>query len=217
MGEQWHYIINDKQAGPISAGELKLMVSTGQLTSQSLVWREGMSEWVAAGTLPGLFVPQNPYAATASVAPMDFGVSSNRPLVYGGFLERFAAAFIDGIITTGLGFVVGLFFGIVMVIGGQQDQSILEVVGNLIGMVIGWLYYAIMESSSKQATLGKMALGMKVTDLNGNRIGFGRATGRYFAKTLSFLLLGIGFLMVLFTEKKQGLHDILAGCVIVKN
>jgi uncharacterized RDD family membrane protein YckC len=73
-----------------------------------------------------------------------------------------------------------------------------------------------MESSPKQGTLGKMALGIVVTDMDSRRISFGRATGRYFAKILSGLILGIGFLMVAFTEKKQGLHDILAGTLVVK-
>ena len=73
-----------------------------------------------------------------------------------------------------------------------------------------------MESSAKQATVGKMALGIIVTDLDGRRIGFGRATGRYFAKILSALTLGIGFLMAGFTERKQALHDMVASCLVVK-
>jgi len=71
-----------------------------------------------------------------------------------------------------------------------------------------------MESSSYQATLGKMIFGMKVTDLNGNRISFERATGRHFAKWLSGLVLCIGYIMVGFTERKQGLHDLLAGTLV---
>jgi uncharacterized RDD family membrane protein YckC len=79
----------------------------------------------------------------------------------------------------------------------------------------GWLYFALMESSSKQGTLGKMALSIVVTDVNGNRITFGRATGRYFGKILSGLILYIGYIMVAFTEKKQGLHDMIAGTLVV--
>jgi uncharacterized RDD family membrane protein YckC len=79
----------------------------------------------------------------------------------------------------------------------------------------GWLYFALMESSSKQGTLGKMALSIMVTDVNGNRITFGRATGRYFGKFLSGLILYIGYIMVAFTEKKQGLHDMIAGTLVV--
>ena len=62
----------------------------------------------------------------------------------------------------------------------------------------------------------KKALGLSVTDLSGNRIGFGRATGRYFAKILSGLILLIGFIMVAFTQRKQGLHDMLAGTLVYK-
>jgi uncharacterized RDD family membrane protein YckC len=81
--------------------------------------------------------------------------------------------------------------------------------------VAGWLYFAMMESSNKMATLGKMAIGIKVTDLNGNRISFGRATGRYFAKILSGMILMIGYIMAGFTEKKQALHDMIASCLVV--
>jgi uncharacterized RDD family membrane protein YckC len=82
-------------------------------------------------------------------------------------------------------------------------------------MVIGWLYFAAMESSSKQATLGKMAVGLYVTDMDGNRISFGRATGRYFGRIISGLILCIGYFMAGFTEKKQTLHDMMAGCLVL--
>ena len=85
----------------------------------------------------------------------------------------------------------------------------------LINIIAEWLYYAMMESSKKQATLGKMIMGIKVTDLYGQKISFGKATGRYFGKILSGLILGIGYIMVAFTEKKQALHDILSNCVVV--
>ncbi len=73
-----------------------------------------------------------------------------------------------------------------------------------------------MESSSQQATLGKIALGIMVTDLSGNRISFARASGRHFTKILSGIILYIGFIMAGFTEKKQALHDIIADCLVVK-
>jgi uncharacterized RDD family membrane protein YckC len=73
-----------------------------------------------------------------------------------------------------------------------------------------------MESSSWQATLGKKILGLRVTDLAGNRITFARASGRFFGKILSGMILGIGFLMAGFTARKQALHDILAGCLVLR-
>ena len=84
----------------------------------------------------------------------------------------------------------------------------------LVTIPTSWLYCALMESSSYQATLGKMIFGMKVTDLCGNRISFARATGRHFAKILSGLILCIGFIMVGLSERKQGLHDLLAGTLV---
>ena len=91
--------------------------------------------------------------------------------------------------------------------------------GGVLGLLktaASWLYGALMESSPYQATLGKMALGMKVTDLYGNRISFARATGRHFAKYISMITLCIGFIMVGFTERKQGLHDMIAGTLVLK-
>jgi len=134
---------------------------------------------------------------------------------YAGFWKRFAAAFIDGIITSIGGFAIGLVFGIAMVAGGTDDPDILGGMGNGLGLILSWVYFAVMESSPTQGTLGKMALGIKVTDLEGNRIGFGKATGRYFGKVISALILLIGYLMVAFTQKKQGLHDMMAGCLVV--
>jgi uncharacterized RDD family membrane protein YckC len=90
-----------------------------------------------------------------------------------------------------------------------------NVLGTSVGIIFTWLYYALMESSSYQGTVGKMVLGIKVTDLNGNRIGFGRATGRHFGKIISGLILCVGYIMVAFTQKRQGLHDIMAGCLVV--
>ena len=84
----------------------------------------------------------------------------------------------------------------------------------MITIAASWLYEALMESSSYQATLGKMIFGMKVTDLYGNRISFARAMGRHFAKFLSGMILCIGFIMVGLTERKQGLHDLLAGTLV---
>ena len=86
----------------------------------------------------------------------------------------------------------------------------------LIFLVGGWLYEALMESSRWQATLGKRAVGLRVVDLGGRHISFGRATARHFAKILSSLILNIGFIMAGFTEKKQALHDLIAGTLVVR-
>ncbi len=129
---------------------------------------------------------------------------------YAGFWMRVAAYIIDAIL---IAIVTQLIAsGLSMVL----DLGVAAVANTLIGLVGTWLYYALMEASENQGTLGKMALGIKVTDVEGKRIGFGRATGRHFAKFVSNLTLGIGFLMIAWTEKKQGLHDLIAGALVVR-
>jgi uncharacterized RDD family membrane protein YckC len=141
---------------------------------------------------------------------------------YGGFWIRVVAYIIDAIVLTIATIPIALIFGISMMAGldptAVPDDATAggNLLANLLSVVLGWLYYAMMESSAMQATLGKKALGMIVTDESGQRIGFGRATGRYFAKILSALILLIGFIMVAFTERKQGLHDKLAGTLVVR-
>lgn len=83
-------------------------------------------------------------------------------------------------------------------------------------IVLMWLYFAIMESSKFQGTVGKIAIGLVVTDMEGNRISFARATGRYFGKILSSLIFMIGYILAGFTQKKQALHDMLAGTLVWK-
>jgi uncharacterized RDD family membrane protein YckC len=88
--------------------------------------------------------------------------------------------------------------------------------GLLIGLLIGWLYAATFESSAWQATIGKRAMDIYVMDLQGRRISFVQASGRFFGKVISAIILGVGFIMIAFTERKQGLHDMLAGCLVVR-
>jgi uncharacterized RDD family membrane protein YckC len=132
--------------------------------------------------------------------------------LYAGFWRRVAAVIIDGLLLSVVTVPLTLGLG-----GGDTyAEAARSSAASSISAVVSWLYYALMESSAKQATVGKMALGIIVTDLEGRRIGFGKATGRYFAKILSALILGIGFLMVAFTQRKQGLHDMLAGTLVIR-
>jgi uncharacterized RDD family membrane protein YckC len=139
---------------------------------------------------------------------------------YGGFWIRVVAAIIDAIIIRVVVSPIHLIFGglgFASAMGGFHPLGLAVLGGGitLIATLFGsWLYEAFMESSSYQATLGKMIFGMKVTDLSGNRISFERATGRHFAKWISGIILCIGYIMVGFTERKQGLHDLLAGTLV---
>ena len=142
---------------------------------------------------------------------------------HGGFWLRLAAAIIDTIITqlglTIIGVIIGIFVGIFMGAAGSPMGDIEMIAGGIgyaIGIIGQWLYFTIFEISGWMATPGKKILGLQVTDLNGQKIGFGRANGRYWGKIVSALILMIGFIMIAFTDKKQGLHDIMAGTLVIK-
>jgi uncharacterized RDD family membrane protein YckC/Tfp pilus assembly protein PilE len=136
--------------------------------------------------------------------------------VYAGFWKRLAAFILDYIVVVVLAMVAGAVIGLVYGVGaGAPTDDAASGLGAVAGFLVWWLYHALMESSVTQATLGKMALGIRVVDRQGNAISFGRATGRNLAKFLSGMILMIGYLMAGFTSQKQALHDILAGCLVV--
>ena len=181
--------------------------------------------------------PADTYAATPSPPVQTWqppvAIQPTSTVGYAGFWLRFVAAIIDGLILLAVRKILFLPFGIRTGMGmgmggifrgGRQPQDLSALMPMLglmfriaiISALIQWLYFSLMESSVWQATLGKKALGLTVTDLEGRRISFGRATGRYFAKILSTLTIGIGYLMAGFTAKKQALHDMIAGTLVLR-
>ena len=125
-------------------------------------------------------------------------VSSYQPANYAGFWIRFVAYLIDG--------VVVMIPGMLIISAGLPS---------LINLVLGLAYYIYFPSSEYMATPGKMALGLIITDEHGNRIGAGTAAVRYIGYMISILIIGIGFIMIGFTEKKRGLHDMIASTQVV--
>jgi uncharacterized RDD family membrane protein YckC len=146
------------------------------------------------------------------------------PVSYAGFWIRFLAYLIDSVIIGAVSVPLILLFVGASVAGHaseSQDAAALAVLAmfpifTAIFLGGGWLYYALLESSAKQGTVGKMVLKLRVTDLNGQRLGFGHATGRYFAKLINSFTFFIGWIMAGFTQKKQALHDIIAGTLVLK-
>lgn len=150
------------------------------------------------------------------------------PVHYAGFWLRFVAYVIDivivWIVAIPIYLVLGSLFGLNMssiardpnslMLGSAMASLLIFEFCALLGL---WLYFAIFESSAWQGTVGKKVLGLRVTDLNGNRISFGRATGRFFAKLVSNFTFMIGYIMAGFTAKKQALHDMIAGCLVTKS
>jgi uncharacterized RDD family membrane protein YckC len=165
---------------------------------------------------PELIAPAYSYAAT--MAPPGH-------LAYAGFWLRFVAYLVDsfvlGAALFGVAFLVGLAIALTGGGGNSLDQ-VSPVAAALYGflyllmVVMCWLYFALQESSRAQATIGKRVLGIYVTDRQGQRIGFGRATGRFFGKIISGMIFYVGFMMAGWTERKQALHDMIADTLVAR-
>jgi uncharacterized RDD family membrane protein YckC len=188
-----------------------------------------------ASTPDAQFCPQcgsdlrlaQPAAAPAPIAPA--GAPAYYPSAYtpakryGGFSIRFIAIVIDFVVVNAIVFpvliILAMGLGIAGSITRMPDPGIAMVrATSFFGFttVVNWLYEALMWSSRRQATLGKMALGLRVTDLYGRRISFARASGRHFAKIISGMILLIGYIMAAFTHRHQALHDMIAGTLVEK-
>ena len=152
--------------------------------------------------------PQPPLSSDGDVTP-----------AYAGFWVRFCAVVIDTVVIVLGGAIFGVIIGIAIALVSPDtlESPVFDILAQLVGNIGGAAYFVFMHSSSKQATLGKMALGLKVTDLDGERIGVGKSFLRMIGTIVSAVLLMIGYLMVAFTERKQGLHDKIAGTLVVRS
>lgn len=174
-------------------------------------------------------------SAAGVLFPVPVGGSTHPvpPLPYGAFWARLVAYVIDGLII-GVPSMIALFtamfffggFGMLLHHSHPDPNAVRAIVltmfpifglGILIILALQWLYFAGLESSARQATIGKSVMSLRVTDLEGQRLSFGHATGRFFAKLVSGLIpFLIGYLMAAFTEKKQALHDLIAGTLVLR-
>ncbi len=232
---EWYYARAGQQMGPVPADELDRLYRQGQITDSDLVWTAGMANWAPAREVRDRFQTAAPLAAESpgrlgADHPVAYSGAAAGYSDYGGFWLRFVALIIDSLILGVVGALVGGCFGGVIGVlfnaagafdpanpsGNEFAFAAIQLVINLVGTVISVLYFAFFESSQWQATLGKKALGLKVTDLDGRRISFARALGRNLARILSGLICAIGYIMAAFTERKQALHDLIAGTLVVR-
>lgn len=157
----------------------------------------------------------NPYQASTAVAsgPAATGI------VYAEFFPRVAAWLLDFIFIGVISSVAQVAVIIVLGIASGGEQLVLafaNLLGVLLAVTIQALYFIGYETSAKQGTWGKQIVGIKVTDLDGRPITTGQAVGRFFAKIISNLTCGIGYLLPLFTDRKQTLHDMICGCLALR-
>lgn len=216
MGK-WYFTKENKKKGPVDKEELLDLIKQQIIKQDDLVWTQGIDNWMHVHSIPELSTNDK----------KDGSVKFDQKLTakyFAGFWKRFLAFCIDYILL----FLVLTIINMLYILIGGSSLIYRPIIGSLnfvgsafilghtfIAIPLTWLYYAFMESSKHQATLGKQVLNIKITDFDGNKIGFGRATGRFFGKFLSSIILGIGYLMAGFTRKKQALHDIIARCLVI--
>ncbi|WP_421680815.1 RDD family protein [Stenotrophomonas bentonitica] len=166
------------------------------------------------GTGGGTYSPYTAPAAATGYA--NAAVVNGQDVVYAGFWKRYAAYFIDYILLTVVTLPLSMIINLTGAGSGNESvQVALTLVVMLLSMVISIGYYAGFHASRGGATLGKMAVGIKVVRGNGERISFLRAFCRYLATIVSSLILMIGFIMAAFTERKQALHDMMCDTLVV--
>jgi len=221
------------QSGAVSLDDLAFIEGLSQWTP--------LREVLATVDAPAVPAPAPVVAPPSTVPAYSYAATMQPPghVAYAGFWLRFVAYMIDSIIISIPVTIIAIILGVVMggasVMMGAASHSdgnsdagqamgaamglgfvLMELVIWIAVMVIAWLYFAKMESGPGQATYGKRILGLRVTNLAGERIGFGQASGRFFGKIVSGMTFYIGFIMAGFTERKQALHDLIAGTLVVK-
>jgi uncharacterized RDD family membrane protein YckC len=228
----WHFEDDGRASGPLSFEEIRRLIDLGRITWSTRVWREGFADWAEAGTteLAPLFhgappPPAEPFAAQPPSRPYPASAgpaSPARVIPFAGFWIRLAAYIIDfaiiqvtvGIASFTLGIVIGVV-GVASKMDQQGVQSFAGILGGLVGVVLTLLYYSRFPASRWQATPGKRLLNLYIIRTDGKRVGAWLALGRYFAYFLSGLPLGVGFLMILWSDQKKGLHDIVCDTRVV--
>ena len=208
---QIHVARNGHRMGPFSLEEVNRRLGAGSLSPSDLAWYEGIPNWVPLSEVPGVGTASSVLGPAApAVASVSGTVAADSS--YGGFWIRLAAYIIDVII-------VGIPIAILRFALNPSDASSgRPILVFVLTIVIDVAYFAGFWSSEFQATLGQKICGLRVVSASDfGKISFGRALGRFFAMILSGLIFCIGFLMIAFTERKQGLHDMIAGTYVTKD
>jgi uncharacterized RDD family membrane protein YckC len=214
---EWYYLKDDRQLGPVPESSIRAWLESGFLTPEDLLWRSGMSDWTPVTELPefGGASPSQPGSYPAPTGSL-FGPPVAPPAgctAYAGFWLRLGAYLIDSLLLSSI--VILIWFPKLQK-GMTPDALQTDPAFLAVELILPWIYFSVLESSPWQATLGKRAFRLQVTDLAGARLSFPRATLRHFGKLLSGITLLVGYVLAGFTARKQALHDLLAGCLVVR-
>ena len=205
------YISRDgERSGPYSLEEINRQLAAGTLIPQDLGWSESSPGWKPLLSFVGVIVPggaSSTAVPTSLATPVTFGLPE-----YAGFWIRGWALMIDAVIVGTFALLIAMWlkFASAESVGPVALAPILQT-------LLVWIYMPALWFSPMQATAGQRICRLRVVDaMDGGRITFMRGLLRVLGMTLSGLILGIGFLMAAFTERKRALHDIIAGTCVVK-
>jgi uncharacterized RDD family membrane protein YckC len=201
---------NDERLGPFSLEEVNRRLAAGTLNPIDEAWFEGSPGWKPLLGITGVIMPGG---ASSSAEPLTIAHPATiGSTSYAGFLIRTLAYLIDSLI------LVIIYEIIVRMLLLFPPSDLVVMAIEILPIVIFGVYMTLFWSSSMQATLGQKVCGVKVINaITGRRISFARAIARYFALLLAMSILGIGVVMVAFTERKRGLHDVIADTYVVKD
>jgi uncharacterized RDD family membrane protein YckC len=163
----------------------------------------------------------HPPHAYPSPGPLAYGGAGIPGVAYAGWGQRFGAWIIDWLVLGVIRFILAMIMGMIIVAIEENSGEMSEKTSTAFGLGIiavwylcAWPYYALMEASRRRATLGKLALGIEVGDINGGPASFIQTSVRFLVRGVSGAILGIGFLMPLFTPRRQTLHDLAANMIV---
>ena len=216
-----HFVLIDSvPRGPLPRAYIENRLRNGGWPASIKIAPVGSTDWRTFNpgeeiTAPPPPLPSGPSATVdpedtvaAKIARVADSIASKKeslrplpagPAIHAGFWRRCAAYLIDYLVLLVPGVIVMLIpiLGAFIYLGGR------------------WAYFALMESSASQATLGKRVMGIKATDGKGQRLSIGQASGRYFAGAISYITFGIGYAMAGWTSRKQALQDLIADTCVV--
>ncbi len=253
----WYYAKDGEQQGPHTEEEFHAIVHSGNVTADTMVWKEGMVDWRPWGEVSsGEDSPANDSemvvcAISGNTVPRSNAIQLDGKWIsaehkeeaiqklktggltevtgemhYAGFWIRVAARFIDGIILAVVTMII-YFIGFIPIMGigmsgGEEAAETMSgwmIALQLALQLIQWaiaIAYETWMIGKYQATLGKMAFGLKVVRPDGDKLTMQRAFGRYWGVVLSYITIGIGYIMVAFDDEKRGLHDRICDTRVIK-
>jgi uncharacterized RDD family membrane protein YckC len=231
---QWHFAIDGVTQGPVSGAELAWMAQQGAITDDTLVWREGLAQWQRFAEIAASLPPPAPRAGrdhpdtAARGEQLPDGPETEPrllrsppvpgPFGYGGFWRRLAARLIDtailAVVVTLAGSILDQF--IANAYGTRPDVDLVTSEGNDVLILVLVFTYEVLFVRIYNATPGKMALGLKILRADGSRLRSGTILGREWARSLSGIILGIGYLMAGFDDEKRALHDRLCDTRVIR-